>query len=437
MRMATHFFVLLTAISLAQRCYGDTTPAGKQAEELNKLRKQVVRQGKQLEEQQRQIDALKSQAGKNPASLDNRGGQDQPAQSQNQAPAPEPARKEKKTPGKQAAQAQAQAPAQPVGRPPEKKPVKKEYEEIEAIFRQQGVLTPKNTLIIEPSFQYVYSSSTRVVINGYTILPAITIGLIDVRSVNRNTYIPALSLRYGITNRLELNAYAPYVFRDDSAAIPVEVSGSTIPEQRVFNADGNHIGDVQFGLRYQFNMPPGGGPIFIGGLLAKADTGKDPFHVATTDFAGQQVETELPTGTGFWALQPSLSVIVPSDPVVFFGSVNYLYNFSSNQPVGTTAEGTTVTAKVEPGDTFGFNFGMGFAMNEKTSFSVGYEHYIIGKTKVAGQFPPAAQTTTLGSLLFGASYKLGTNVNLNFSLQAGITEAAPDVQLTLRVPFSI
>jgi hypothetical protein len=440
MRKVALFCILFAAVSLGQPCYGENSYAGKQSEELNRLRKQVGTQGKQLEEQQRQIDELKSQVGTDPESLDIRGGQGEAAQPGKQPPAAEPARKKKKATGKQTIQSQADTPTQPVGQPPEKKPTRKQYEEIEAIFRQQGVLTPQNTLIIEPSFQYAYSSSTRVVVNGYTILPAIAIGLIDVRSVNRNTYIPALSLRYGITSRFEINTYAPYVFRSDSYAIPIEISGSVIPEQRSFDVSGNDIGDVQFGLRYQLNMPTTSCPIFIAGLLAKAPTGRDPFHVATTDFAGQQVESQLATGTGFWAIQPSLSAIVPSDPVVFFGSVNYLYNFSSNKPVTTqNPDGsfTTENVKVEPGNTFGFNFGMGFSMNEKTSFSIGWEQYIIAKTKVAGSYPPGSQSTTLGSLLFGASYKLSDTVSLNFSLEAGITEAAPDVQLTLRVPFSI
>jgi hypothetical protein len=80
---------------------------------------------------------------------------------------------------------------------------------------------------------------------------------------------------------------------------------------------------------------------------------------------------------------------------------------------------------------------MGFSMNEKTSFSFGYEHYIIGRTRLNGQVPPSAQSTTVGSLLFGASYKLSDKVNINLSLSGGLTEAAPDIQLTLRVPFSI
>ena len=185
-------------------------------------------------------------------------------------------------------------------------------------------------------------------------------------------------------------------------------------------------------------MPTTNCPIFIAGLTAKSNTGQDAFHVPIDPTTG--FETELATGTGFWALQPSLSVIFPSAPVVFFGSVNYLYNFSSNKPVTSVGDNNTLiteSKKIEPGDTFGFNFGMGFSMNERTSFSVGYEQYIIGKSKVNGDTPEGAQTTILGSLLFGASYKLTERFAVNFSLQAGLTEAAPDVQLTLRFPFSI
>jgi hypothetical protein len=437
MRNVAHFFVLLAAVSLAQPCYGGPSSAAKQAEEMNQLRKKVGQQDKQLKEQQKQIDELKSKVEADPESLDIRGGQGEPAQTGTQQPSAESARKKKKATGKQAGQTQADAPAQPVGRAPEKKPTKKEFEEIDAIFRQQGVLTPKYTLIVEPSFQFAFSSSTRVVLSGYTIVPSVAVGIIDVRAVNRYTYIPALALRFGLTNRIEINAYAPYVFRSDSAAIPESV---TVPvnQARVFDADGDGIGDVQFGLRYQINTGTGKCPIFIAGLTAKSNTGKDTFHVPIDVATG--FPTELATGTGFWALQPSVSAIFPSDPVVFFGSVNYLYNFSSNKPLTTVSNNNTLVtenAKIEPGDTIGFNFGMGFSMNEKTSFSVGYEQYVIGKTKVNGSLPEGAQTTILGSLLFGASYKLSDSTSLNLSLEAGITEAAPDVQLTLRLPFSI
>lgn len=428
-RKAVYLSAFLAVAGLAAFCHAETSPA--QDSDLNQPKQLTERLDKKQKEQERHIEQLRNRSGTDDKSLDIRGGQAETAQPQDQPPSV--TSDEKEAVQKKSGQTKDQVPAQPVGRPPEKPPVTQQYKEIEAIFREQGVLTPRRTLILEPSFQYSFSSSTRVVLNGYTIIPTVTVGLIDVRSVNRNTYIPALTARYGLTGRLELNTYVPYVFRDDSAA--TSAIGQT--NESVFNASGNNLGDIQFGIRYQFNMPRSGGPIFIGGLMAKSDTGKDPFHVPI-DSTG--LETELPTGTGFWGIQPSLSVIVPSDPVVFFGSINYLYNFGRTEPVASVdSEGnvTYTNAKIDPGSTFGFNFGMGFAMNENTSFSVGYEHYIIGRTKVNNTVPATAQTTTLGSLLFGASYKLTNRINLNFSLEAGITEAAPDVQLTLRVPISI
>lgn len=434
-RKAVYLSAFLAVAGLAVLCHAETSPAQEQKSDLSQPKQFVERLDKKQNEQQRHIEELQNRAATDDRSLDIRGGQAETTQPQDQPSSVTSDEKEKEAVQKKSGQTKDQAPAQPVGRPPEKPPARQQYKEIEAIFREQGVLTPRGTLIVEPSFQYAFSSSTRVVLNGYTIIPTITVGLIDVRSVNRNTYIPALTARYGLTSRLEVNTYVPYVFRSDSAAAAA-VQGQ--PNERVFNASGNNIGDIQFGIRYQFNMPMGGGPIFIGGLLAKSNTGKDPFSVPIDPDTG--LETQLATGTGFWGIQPSVSIIFPTDPVVFFGSVNYLYNFGSNKSVTTVSAsgGATVTnMKIVPGDTIGFNFGMGFAMNERTSFSVGYEHYIIGKTKVNGSIPATAQITTLGSLLFGASYKLANRVNLNFSLEAGITEAAPDVQLTLRVPFSI
>ncbi|MEO7232925.1 MAG: acetate kinase, partial [Polaromonas sp.] len=84
------------------------------------------------------------------------------------------------------------------------------------LFEQPGILTPKGKYILEPSVQYVYSSSNRVALVGYTIIPALLIGLIDVREVKRNTVTGALTTRYGLTNRFELEARLPYVYRSDS-----------------------------------------------------------------------------------------------------------------------------------------------------------------------------------------------------------------------------
>jgi hypothetical protein len=316
----------------------------------------------------------------------------------------------------------------PVGRPPEKKSSKDGFREIDAIFERQGVLTPRGKFVLEPSLQYSYISTNRVVLIGYTILPSITVGLIDIRNVNRNSFVAALATRYGLTNRMEIELKVPYVYRNDSTATR-PINQPDAPE-KVFNADGNDIGDVEFGFRYQFNIPPGSGPIFIGGIRVKSDTGTDPFEVDIDPDSG--LATELATGSGFWGIQPSLTAIFPSDPAVFFGSLSYMYYFKRDD-IDRDKYGFS---EVDAGDTIGFNFGMGFGINEKASFSLGYEHSIILKTKFDGDYAPGAQTTHVGSLLLGGSYRLSNNSNLNLSVSAGVTDESPDVQLTLRVPVT-
>jgi hypothetical protein len=310
--------------------------------------------------------------------------------------------------------------------PPREAPEKKHYlgptDEIRTIDEQRGVLSPKGKVTIEPSLRYTLSTSNQVAIIGYSILPALVVGLIDVRSVDSNSITGAIALRYGITDRLEVEYKVPYLYRDDTTATR-DVAGST--QEHVFNANGDGLGDMEASIRYQLNKPGGPGPFYVGGIRVKAKNGKDPFEVPIDNNTG--LPTELPVGSGFWGVQPSVTVIYPSDPVVFFGSVNYLWN------VERTVNGT----KIDPGDSVEANFGMGFALNEKTSMSIAYDHSVIGSNTADGERLANSKTTHVGSLIFGTSYKLGENTSLGISLGVGVTEAAPDLDLTVRVPFGL
>ena len=319
------------------------------------------------------------------------------------------------------------SPTPQVGRPPEQQQVKPPLEST-AIFEQSGVLTPRNTFVIEPSLQYAHSSTYRVALVGYTVIPSINVGYIDIRNVERNTFVAALSFRYGITNYLEVETKIPYVYRTDSTS--TQPTDQKNPPN-VFEADGDGLGDIEFGLRYQVNRPKAGSPYYIFGLRAKSNTGKDPFEVptdpnTTSVSGGIGLQTELPTGSGFWAVQPSLSAVYPSDPVVFFGSVSYLWNIDRSTPIG----------RIDPGDIIGFNFGMGLGLNEKASFSIGYDHSTVGKVKKNGEVLAGSMVSQVGSLIIGYAYKYSETTNINVSIAAGLTEAAPNVQLTLRVPMS-
>ena len=317
------------------------------------------------------------------------------------------------------------------GRPPEVAP----------LFEAPGVLTQKGKYVFEPSLQFGYSSSNRVALVGYTIIPALLIGLIDVREVKRNTFSASLTGRTGLTNRLEVEAKLPYVYRSDSTVSRELFTGTSV--ERVFDTSGKAIGDVELAARYQLNA---GGPdkaYFIGGLRFKSRTGRDPFDVVTDctrrcvgeNVTGTGLPLQLPTGSGFYSLQPSLTWLFPSDPAIFFGTFSYLHNFKRANVSRLVLNGQRdALGELAPGDVFGFNFGMGLALNEKASLSLGYDHSSIARMRQNGVPVAGSVRTQLGTLLIAYSYRLSDKRTLNVAIGAGVTRDTPDVSLTVRVP---
>jgi hypothetical protein len=333
---------------------------------------------------------------------------------------------------------QAQANNDAVGRPPAPR-----TPEVAPIFEAPGVLTPRGKLVFEPSVQYGYSSSNRVALVGYTVIPALLIGLLDVREVKRNTTTGAATFRYGFDNRLELEAKIPYVYRSDST-VSREIFTGTAAE-RAFETSGKGIGDIELGWRYQLNDGGVDTPYYIAGLRFKSRTGRDPFQVVTdcqTRCVGQNVTgtglpLDLPTGSGFYSLQPSVTWLLPSDPAIFFGGFSYTKNFKRGNVYRTVLNGgKELLGTVEPGDVFGFNFGMGLALNERASFSIGYDHNSVARMHQNGVVIPGSVRVQLGTLLLGYSYRMKNNRTLSVSVGAGLTRDTPDVTLMVRMPFT-
>jgi hypothetical protein len=311
------------------------------------------------------------------------------------------------------------------------------------LFEQPGVLTPRGQTIFEPAIQYGYSSSNRAALVGFTVIPAVLIGLIDVREVRRNSVTAAISVRYGLTDRFEIEGRLPYVYRSDST-VSREIFTGTSTESS-FNASGNGIGDFEVTGRYQLTEGGGKLPYLIGSLRFKTRTGKDPFEVETDcvtrcigNASGTGQPLELPTGSGFYSLQPGITWLYPSDPAVFFGSFTYAYNFKRDDLSRTVRGGEReFIGEVKPGDVFGFNVGMGLALNDRSSFSMGFEVSSIGRTKQNGATVPGSVRTQLASLLVGYSHRLDRRRTISVSVGAGLTRDTPDLTLTLRVPFSL
>ncbi len=406
----------------------------------------------QLETQVRKIEILQRELDAQRAALDElrrtvrleaRGRGNAPAQAGNgQAASMQVAAPRKPAAGGVGPIAQAED-GRPVGQAPA---ARERPPEVAPIFEQPGVLTKPGTTIFEPSLQYQYSSSDKIALVGYTIIPAIIIGLIDVRNVKSNSLTGTLSFRRGITNRFELEARLPYVYRWD------DVRGREIADpERVrsvfFKEDANDIGDVELIGRYQLNEGGGDSPYYIASLRFKTRTGKDPFEVATSlsvENARTGNVNELPTGSGFYSLTPGLTVLIPSDPAVFFGGISYQYSFKRSgvtpNLVNVSDPGNYAYDEIQPGGVLGFNFGMGLALNERSSFSIGYDHLSVGKTDATFRYDGSKAEgvrVQLGSLLLGYSYRLNDKRTLNLSVGVGVTRDTPDVQLTLRVPITL
>jgi hypothetical protein len=318
-------------------------------------------------------------------------------------------------------------PDAPVGEAPPPEPTVQSR--VEAVPEGQGVLTPAGRMVLDSSFEYTSSSTNRLVFRGIELVPGIQIGLIEASDADRTTLITTLGARYGLTNRLELEARVPALYRWDRIEVAQQRDEGIV---RTISLKERDIGDLEFALRYQLNRARGQNPIWVANLRVKSDTGKSPFEVTYDEFG---VATGLSTGSGFWAVQPGISMLLPSDPAVIFGSLGYLYHIPRNidRDIGGAFIG-----RVDPGDAISGNLGFGFALNPRFSFSMGYRHsYIFPSTQEIGAAVERSNRAQVGSFTFGMSYRLSQRQSVNFGFEFGATADAPDVAVTVRFPLSI
>ncbi len=318
------------------------------------------------------------------------------------------------------------SPSAPVGRAP--KPATAPAAAAQ-IFAEPTVLTPRGSLVIEPDLQYVHSTNNQVALLGYTVLPALTIGLIDIQRIESNLSTFSLIARYGLLSRVELDVRVPYVLANTSTQTrPLATAATT---NSFFNSSGNGIGDVEAGLRVQLNEFHGNNVVWIGSLRIKSRTGTSIFQEPIDPTSGLQ--TRLATGSGFYAVQPGITFLMPSDPAVFFGGVAYTYSIGRNVGFGY--------GYIHPGSILDLSLGMGLTLNSRAAFSIGYQQSVVyqtGQTTPAGGLALAqVGTLQLGTLRFGVTYAESRHTLLNITIGVGVTRDTPDLEATVRLPVTL
>lgn len=322
-----------------------------------------------------------------------------------------------------------------VGQPPAPSPTARP--EVPAISNVGGVLTPDGALVVEPSIQFSNSQVNRFTFLGVEILDTFLIGVIEAENVDRNIISPAISLRYGMSDRFELGLKVPWVYRNEtrSGTIPQATTGEGAPVTLENDISGSGLGDVEVSAHFQLNTGQGGWPFFVGNIRYKSTTGRGPFEVS---YNADGTEKEAATGSGFRSVEPSLTVLYPSDPAVFYGNVGYLFNLKDNvdKNIGS-GDNELHVGEVDPGNALRLSIGMSLAINPKASVSFGYKHDMIQQTKTEiNGVPLRSSSLDVGSLTLGFTHMVGSRTYANFDLEIGATADAPDVTATIRVPFT-
>lgn len=293
----------------------------------------------------------------------------------------------------------------------------------------RGVLTPRNTLIVEPSLRYEQSASQTFFFNGLQVLETVLIGDINVNEADRDTITGNLALRYGLTNRLEAELSAPYIYRKDRITNEIVTGGGGTATRSI---DGMDFGDIEGSLRYQFNSGEGGWPILIGSARLKSDTGEGPYDISR-DSSG--IETELATGSGFYSFSPGITAVYPVDPAVVFLNASYVWNIERDIDKNI---GGNFIGNVDPGDVVGLGMGMSFALNSRVSASLSYEHNFVDSTETESNgLTVGSDSFDVGIMSFGVSYRTESQRSINVNVGVGVTEDAPDVQIGVTVPFGL
>ena len=226
-----------------------------------------------------------------------------------------------------------------------------------------GVLTRRGQLILEPGIKYDHSSQDRFFFQGFEVVDTVLIGLIEATKADRNLIQASLRRARWRYRRLEFEARIPYIYRSDHVRNTTSRSVQAPTVESAATGDG--LGDIEVAAHYDFTNLIFDAPYkvyTVANLKVKTPTGEGPFDIPV-DNAGNP--TRLATGSGFWAVQPSLTAIFPSDPVVFFGSVGYTMNIGEDfnhigevhdelhgphGPLDLRDALSSTTRNVEPGD---------------------------------------------------------------------------------------
>ena len=188
---------------------------------------------------------------------------------------------------------------------------------------------------------------------------------LTLRARQRLLLVP-LAVRYGLTENVQLFYNLPFGWSNAELAIP-----------GAFDEWSNRagIGDVNAGATLLVYDGCGSGPNILTTFAFTAPTGNADFFVA-----GLAPNSRL--GEGFWAVSSQVLVTHTMDPCVLFYSLGYRHRFDANFNAGPRLPGRI---RVNPGEQFIYQLGVGFAANDSVTFSTSFVGAYITEDQIDGR----------------------------------------------------
>ncbi|MFL9903504.1 hypothetical protein PQR75_16295 [Paraburkholderia fungorum] len=319
-------------------------------------------------------------------------------------------------------------------------PVRTQAEE--AVVQREHAPLFDHKLTLDWGISDTYYDRRQLQLSGFLALDAIFLGNINLGETKSHQVMADLDTRYGLTDRMSIDVDVPYIYRHSNFIVGgAGGAASTLSDASV---NGSDIGDVNFGIYYQFLKETNSLPDVVGSLRIKAPTGSSPFGdkliQVDNDNTNLVAPSKLPTGTGFWNITAGISLLKTYDPVVLFGSLSYTYNIARSFADISSVQGQTQPATVKLGDIVQFGGGVALAFSDKDSASISYTMALEpeSKTRAPGgsyEKVPGSETTA-AALNFGLNHVVNKHLTINGSVSVGLTPDAPNFVVGVRFPYT-
>jgi hypothetical protein len=290
-----------------------------------------------------------------------------------------------------------------------------------------GATLIRGRLEIDIAQSYSHSDNNQLFIEGFGILPILTVGDVSVHRIRRDTFTTRLSVRYKLTPSLQVSVTQPFQYSLVRVSEVTGISGSgTVSPNTDDLSRGYGWGDLNGGLDYQLFTEGAVRPAIYLSLSFTGRTGRDAFE--TTDPAAHP-----PTGSGFNSIGMATSFVKVADPAVVTGGLSFTYPIPRHNALFQNG-GNPIKVDITPGLGFGAQLGLSYALNYKVSLSTSVSQSVSLPTKVGGQKLNNSSNNAI-SISFGTTWRWTDRTSISVSVGRALTLDAPSSTISMRIPY--